>query len=86
MPRLGSVWLDCVCLVPNETSCWMVAWMRLRVDLLQQGQQGRVGRPQVGQTRSAIGCGTGRGGLRGQGHGGGGDGGGGQEQAAAWTF
>ena len=29
MPRAGSVWLDAVCLVPNETSVWMVAWMRL---------------------------------------------------------
>src|SRR5215469_9748483 len=29
MPRFGSVWLDCVCLVPNATSCWMVAWMLL---------------------------------------------------------
>src|SRR6516225_8895856 len=29
MPRAGSVWLDCVCLVPKETSCWMVAWIRL---------------------------------------------------------
>ena len=28
MPRFGSVWLDAVCLVPNETSCSMVAWMR----------------------------------------------------------
>src|SRR5215472_2905947 len=29
MPRAGSVWLDAVCLVPNETSVWMVALMRL---------------------------------------------------------
>src|SRR5437016_12613699 len=29
MPRFGSVWLEAVCLVPNWTSCWMVAWMRL---------------------------------------------------------
>src|SRR5947209_13399342 len=29
MPRTGSVWLDRVCLVPNPTSVWMVAWMRL---------------------------------------------------------
>src|SRR5215472_5980323 len=29
MPRFGSVWLDAVCLVPNETSVWMVALMRL---------------------------------------------------------
>src|SRR5690349_19184535 len=29
MPRTGSVWLDAVCLVPNETSFWMVAWIRL---------------------------------------------------------
>jgi hypothetical protein len=29
MPRTGSVWLDAVCLVPNETSFSMVAWIRL---------------------------------------------------------
>src|SRR5215469_11552579 len=29
IPRLGSVWLDSVFLVPNETSFSMVAWIRL---------------------------------------------------------
>src|SRR5215472_2289080 len=29
MPRTGSVWLDAVCLVPNETSFSMVAWIWL---------------------------------------------------------
>src|SRR5215472_2024136 len=28
MPLTGSVWLDCVCLVPNEISFSMVAWIR----------------------------------------------------------
>src|SRR5215831_16271058 len=28
MPRAGSVWLDAVCLVPNETSFSIVAWIR----------------------------------------------------------
>ena len=46
----------------------------------------QVRRPVVVQARSAVRCGAGRGGLRGQGHGGGSDGGGGQEQAAAWAF
>src|SRR5215468_8685784 len=29
MPRFGSVWLEAVCLVPNETSVSIVDWMRL---------------------------------------------------------
>ncbi len=28
IPRTGSVWLDAVCLVPNETSVSIVAWIR----------------------------------------------------------
>src|SRR4029077_6011876 len=28
MPRAGSLWLDNVCRVPNETSFSMVAWIR----------------------------------------------------------
>src|ERR1700758_4095097 len=58
MPTFGSVWVEAVCLVPNDTSFSIVAWMRFGsiclISARRSGSKFPVLRAELGVTVAAL--------------------------------